>query len=420
MENLQKLFEWCWEYRIIDIFVVTHVPGSKPSYMHLFTYNPFGTFTVIDVTTDVSLDRLFLTKNPDFHRQPLVFAQNYEDGASSIQFWTAILHAMNATYRTYNASYNRSTFEDQKIDVIPIIQGQLNTKELVMYPLHFYSITIMVPEADYYADFISYLATITSDPLFYSSLSAIGMVMLLLSVFRRFKQSKFLLFGSVVDVVNLLLNDNTAIEYPQLSTIENCLLLPLTFAGFVFVNGFLSNFKSLLTRPVKRRQINSIEELYKSSVPIFCIESWMSSVIKWATDLTGHSGWDQRLIPIGAPAMLRIARGYNRTYAYSMVRHRAQQILNVQNRLKILGFHLTPDDLDTTLTSYFVSNRFPFLERLNDIVHRTKSSGLYDYWLVDIALSVEILHKDKLHTEECSGLINRFLQVFFSIVFLPF
>lgn len=301
-------------------------------------------------------------------------------GDSSLPFWEALLSAMNATFVAYNNTYNGSVFMEIGIDVIPVIYGQYEMKDLVMYPLHFFPIIIMVPEADYYAEFIAYLQTIRSDPLFYNSLIIIGIVMLLLSAFRFVKQSKFLFFESVADVLWLLMNDNGAIKYQKLSSIEVCLIVPLTFAGLIFVNGLLSNFKSYLTRPVHQSQINTMEELYKLPGPILCFDDWMNITNKSLTELTEHSDWDKKLIPMETATLIKMAEGYNTSYSYSYLRNLAVQIVTVQKRLNVKGFHVPQQELSTSLCSYLVTNRFPFIEHLNDIVHRTKSSGLYDYW----------------------------------------
>lgn len=384
-ENLLKLFKWCWEYRLMNIFAATYteVDQGSEKLMHIFTYNPFGTFDVIDVTGDESLDSWFLTQNPNFQQHQLMFAQEFDKGSSSKPFWSALIHAMNATRVTYNSSYDHNTFMGQRIDVIPIIYGQYEMHNLVMYPLHFFSVIIMVPQAGYYAQFIVYLQTITSDPLFYNSLIVVGVVMLLLSIFRYVKQAKFLIFESVADVINLLMNDNGAIKYQKLSYIELCLIIPLTFAGFIFVNGFGSNFQSYLTRPVQQSQINTMEELYKSHVPILCFDDWWSRAVTWLTNLTKHTEWDRKLIPMGVSALISSAEGFNTSYSYSYLRHLAEQIVDVQKRLNILGFHLPQEDLSKSLCSYLVTNRFPFIERMNNILHLTRSSGLYDYWLVN-------------------------------------
>lgn len=53
-----------------------------------------------------------------------------------------------------------------------------------------------------------------------------------------------------MDVFNLLIFDNGFINYQSMYSVENFLIVPLTFVGLVFINGILSNYISYITQPV--------------------------------------------------------------------------------------------------------------------------------------------------------------------------
>lgn len=150
------------------------------------------------------------------------------------------------------------------IDIIPGFIRQDAMEKLAMYPFIMDPLNIVVPAALPYSAFSAYLRAVTSDKIFVYFLIAISVVMLLLLIFRYIKQRKVLIFQSVADVLNLLMNDNGAIKYMQLSSIEIMLIVPLTFVGLVFVSSVLSTLQSFVTRPVLQPQINTIESVYEN------------------------------------------------------------------------------------------------------------------------------------------------------------
>lgn len=54
--------------------------------------------------------------------------------------------------------------------------------------------------------------------------------------------------------------------------------------------------------------------------------------------------------------------------------------MRVQKKLGIKGYHLTDTFIYKYYNSYHVHEEFPFIGRLNEIIHRLQSAGLYDEW----------------------------------------
>lgn len=65
-------------------------------------------------------------------------------------------------------------------------------------------------------------------------------------------------------LLNLVLNDNGAIDYQLLTCVEALLIVPLTFVGMIFVNGMLSNLQSYITNKIIQPQIDTVEDIYRS------------------------------------------------------------------------------------------------------------------------------------------------------------
>lgn len=55
-------------------------------------------------------------------------------------------------------------------------------------------------------------------------------------------------------------------------------------------------------------------------------------------------------------------------------------LLSVQKRLKIRGYHISQVFLRPLLMTYLINKDFPFIERVNEIIHRVHQSGLTTQW----------------------------------------
>lgn len=108
--------------------------------------------------------------------------------------------------------------------------------------------------------FVAFVKVTASSNIFGYSLAVIAVAVVVLMCSRYINYKKFC--RCVADVMNILLNDNSAIKYRRLRFSEIVLVIRMIFAGFVIVNGFLSSLKSHLTRPIM--QIETIEELNRS------------------------------------------------------------------------------------------------------------------------------------------------------------
>lgn len=245
---------------------------------------------------------------------------------------------------------------------------------------------IFVPEAVAYSEFSAYLRTITSDSFFGYSLVAVAALMILLSIFRYIEQKKILIFQSAADVINLIMNDNGAIKYQKLTRIEACLIIPLTFAGLIFVNGLLSTLKSYLMQPVIQPQIDTIDDIYKSQLPIVINGDYISAnnVANMLEDISKHGDWIDKVRVVNTDKMDDTMCTFNRTVSLFCLEQHAKIILKYQKQLNVKGYHIPSQTyLYTALTSFNVSADFPFIERLNEILFWLRESGLFEKLTVE-------------------------------------
>lgn len=370
-KDLQKLFEWFWGRGITNVFAATY-PIEEDS-LTIFTFNPFGTFQVINVAASESYDDFFLNQNCNFQQHTLRLGEPY-NRLSDEKLWLVIFSLVNATFVTVGS--------DEASDIKPILYYISSRKREFMYPIKQESEVVVVPQSLPYSEFSAYLQSITSGELFVYSLITIAAVTVYLSIIRYIKQRKIIFFQSVADVLNLLLNDNGAIKYQQLSRTEVFIIVPLTFVGFIIVNGIFSNLQSYLNRPIFQPQMDDIEEIHQSPLRITTLNTgWQDTLIGALQDQSTYTDWRDKTQVLDVYLLDAEINKFNTSISFLWNRPTVQCALRVQKRLNIRGYHITKANIYNQHLTYLLNRTFPFMERFDDIALRTKSSGLYDKWL---------------------------------------
>lgn len=395
-EDLQKLFEWSWKNRIINIFATTYLNEQTTSSeeLNIFTFNPFGTFNVINITGTETFENVFLRQNCNFQQHPLraIFYR-------SDYFWSTAFQVMNASYTVVQYSVNKTTDYDIHVGGMSNISPP--------YPITIvkhHLLVIVVPEALPYGEFAAYLKAFTKNSFFGYSLILIIAVMLILSIIRWITRNRILILESVVDVLNLLMNDNTSIKYQRLHHSEFFVIVPLTFVGLVIVNGIFSNLQSYLTQPILQSQIHTIEDVYNSPLHIVAQTEYQKNLVANALNtLSKHDNWADK-IRVDENVNSQ-AETYNRSLTFLSLLDSANKLLRVQKQLGIKGYHVTETYVHKYFHSHMVHKEFPFIDRLNEIIRRLQSAGLYDEWkrredsLVDKLFIEEKREYFKYHTQ---------------------
>lgn len=263
-DDLHQLFNWAFKNRIINIFAATLINidyrgmGRK---VNIFTYNPFGTFRVIDVTGE-PFEQFFLSQQSNFQQHPLQFGAKDESGRSE-KVWSTIFRMLNCSQNTINSFVKQiNSSEHPAIDII-LLHTKSDLRPFTLYPVEMPRFTILVPEALPYSELISYLQNIVSHEFWLYCTVALIVVISLLCVGRYKKRKRFEFLRCVSDILNLLMNDNYGIKYQQLNRIEMIIIVPLTFMGLVIMNGIASQLQSHITRPYLQPQIETFEDIYR-------------------------------------------------------------------------------------------------------------------------------------------------------------
>lgn len=390
---LSKLFEWCIDNQITDAFAATYLRQTSGSaqctphdcLLNVFTFHPFKPASkLVNVTSSDKLDDYFQSTNANFHQWELRYQGRIEDTLNG-NLWFTIFDLMNASYVEVEINNKTVTEALQNgIDVMNNTYVPKNSEEdLFVYPVDMRDYVVIVPEALPYSEFSSYLINgMSGDFFIYSILSTIGSIAVL--VFLRYtKQKMIFILQSCADVFNLLLNDNGRIKYQLLMRAEVFVIVPLTFVGFILVNGVLSNLQSHLTRPALRPQIDTPADIFTSKIPIITNSvGWKKILINMLADKTKYSKseWDSHIV-VDEGADIDFTSLYNKTNAFLLDSYVVDILLRTQKRLNIKGYHRPHIQISKLLFTYMVHKRFLFFERLNDIVQRLKSAGFYDLWL---------------------------------------
>lgn len=392
IDDIKKLFEWFGTHSIVNIFCLFYLNNEAlPSdpFPNVFRLSPFGAFnvTMVNVSHSECLSNYFPDKSSNFQQYPLrlPIIGNIKIIDYDKKLWKTVLAALNASTTMIQLSSTMDLYgliDDDIIDVMPhlhIVEEPTN-----VYPMKMATLVIVVPEALPYSDFLSYLKRITSAQLIGYTVVTIVAVTVLRTISCYIKTKKILLFQCLADVLNLLMNDNSSIMYSQLNRVDVCLIVPLTFAGFVVVSDVISIFQSYVILPVIQPQINTIADLFNSPFPILSPEPWSSQVIGCLENVSRHGGWKDKTLSVGLDVIDQQIAVFNTSISFPSFNSDVKLVIEVQKRLNIRGYHIpTEVYLNKYLASYTVNDNFPFIERLNDIILGIREAGLFDKWLED-------------------------------------
>lgn len=390
VDDLRKLFEWCIDNQITDIFAASYFRhdfeqcAPNECRLNIFTFRPFKTASEpVNVTSGDRFDDYFQSTNANFYQRKLRYEGTMSETLSGT-LWSTVFDLMNASFVEVDNNY-KTVHEalENGIDVLNTTYVPQNNEEhLDVYPVQMREYVVLVPESLPYSEFSSYLINgMSGDFFIYSILSTSGSIVVL--VFLRYtKRKRILILQSVADVFNLLLNENGHIKYQQLFRAEIFIIVPLTFVGFILVNGILSNLKSHLTRPALQPQIDTAEDIYRSKVQIIThTNGWKAILINLFSNQTKYSKneWDERIV-VDEESTIIFVELNNRTNAFLLGSDVADILLRTQKRLNLKGYHRSHIQTSKLLFTYMVHRKFLFFERLNEIILTLKSAGLYDLW----------------------------------------
>ncbi|XP_037040284.1 uncharacterized protein LOC119077206 [Bradysia coprophila] len=296
--------------------------------------------------------------------------------------------------------WNNNFLENSEIDfdtnVQPIQISQPRVSNVIIYPIFKDKTVMIVPKSKPYPEFLAYLQLFTSTNVFIYIIFTIALTIVLLTLIRHKDDKEANLFKSGSDILYLLMNENGFITYQMRSLSEICLLVPLTFAGFIFVNGFMSILQSYLIQPVMQPQINTLEDIYKSNIMIYPDLDDLQDMFR---SLTTYKGRKEASNSYTYKSRLRGRFSGIFSESENFWKEKEQ----TEEKLGVRGFHISDVYLDESLYAYRVNDAFPFADRMNDIISRLQCAGLIERWTRFTAAAPftgNVEDRDKLLREE--------------------
>lgn len=382
LTSVEKLLRKSCMDDIVNIFVAFHlsVGKDKPSSFNVFKYDPFRAIGLINVTRSESFRDYFSDSTPNYQKQPLRFTEFLKIGVRFFDkhFWETVVSVFNASMSLARISVGRPIEGDILIHEQKYIHGST-------YPHQQAMLVMIVPHAQPYSDFIEYVRRGNWMLLFVYAVIVIVSSLLLLIASGYLHKQKILLRQCVIDILNILMNDNATIRYGNLHRADVCVIVPLTFTGLIVTNGILSVFESYITVPIYQPQINSLNDLYASSVPILASEvHHKSKVVKWLEVLSKRDGWTDKVYEMSLKKQSKEVKSFNNSIAFFASDLEAGSFLEVQRRLNLKAYHLLSGNFfDNSLSSYLIRPDFPYIEAINDIIHRLNGAGLIGKWTME-------------------------------------
>lgn len=384
VEDLRELFQNCKKHLLANVFATAYAYPTGISTLHgstlnIFTFNPFGNLDVINVTASKTYDNLFSSIKSNFQQHELRIGRPYGLLMDEL-LWPNVFGLMNATFTLVKVNSSLGLFPNST-DITLTEYSRDDSGVRYVYPGTMEHQLIIVPEALPYPEFSAYLRTFISEKILSYSLIVIAVVILLLTVSRYFKDKSISFVESVLNVGNLLMNDNQNIKYQKLSHAEIFLVVPLTFIGFVITNGILSNLKSHLTRPVLQPQIKTLEDIHNSQLQIFTLgEGLKKKLLDVLTNQSKHTDWNERVIALERDEFGKRISYFNTSASFFVHNEYAKMVLGAQEHLGVKGFLDPKIFISTFFYTYAVNETFVFIDRLDEIIHWTRSAGLFNLW----------------------------------------
>lgn len=393
-EEISSVFRWCWSVQMINV-IATYT--TKWDHVHAFTFNPFGSFNVINIT-DSSADNYFLSKVDNLHEYPIniFLSHDYQTsfliknktslGGPHGKLCCLMLEKMNATLSVpldiiepYDAQKVKKLVNDDRMfDVCPqpvrILSSltYLNTIEIE-------KLNIVVPQSKAYTVINALNLTVFDE---YGLLILIFIILCTVStlILIRFLQTgKFMVMKSFIETYSLLTTANIVINYRKYAKSEMFILLPWTFAGIIITNFIFSAMFSFLTVTTYERQINTFEDIDRLGCKILAPGRGIAEKIR---ETIGENLYSKVVIVASKEMSLSFAT-YNTSICYLYTDSRIRVILERQKRLNIRGFHVPEKYTSKGPFSFLIRPDLPYVDKMNNIILRSFDSGLFAKWLSD-------------------------------------
>ncbi len=115
-------------------------------------------------------------------------------------------------------------------------------------------------------------------------------------------------------------------------------------------------------------------------MPILTLSTYFkTALIDTLSNQTKYTDWSNRIFIVNITELNNRRDLYDRSAMYLTIERLSDRLVNVQKIMQIKGYRAVERGIMKAIVIFPVNQEFPFIERLNNILHRMKSSGLYNY-----------------------------------------
>lgn len=222
-------------------------------------------------------------------------------GAQYLTPWWYQRNDSNVSYR----EYLNNTFRE------PLYPTFFRGMKVTIYPIELRQLVVVVPKASPYDGLVTLLRAFTSDIILFYCFVVILLIIAFLSYFRLKRRKTFSFFENIADVFNLLMNDNDNINYRRLSDVEVMMIVPLTFAGFIIVNGTLS---------VLQPQVDTLQGAFKLPYFFYTDPGTKLDTTEYFTVKYPELEWNDKVREISNKSDSHFVEEFREAIKYSIVR----------------------------------------------------------------------------------------------------
>lgn len=440
-QKISEFFTSTWNKKILNIVIVTFVQNR----LETIGYNPFlNQYFQILSTENIFYNKLsnlheytinvMLTRVEDLTKVRVYQQDNQtkymgKDGMTIqtiIKHCNGILNVIDLTkiYGLENPwrPMNKNLKENMKMPIIEKFKADLifdsqdmvlNNFTDVLYPHAKDDFKIMVPRAQYISQNENILAIFQGGFVYFVIFFVIVcplfwyFAIVVENYIYRLRNATYLnlFFKTFFDNFRLFLGLSTSTFGNNF--VDNFFLIFLLFCNLIVNNYFQSILKSILTVSKKEPEIDTVEDLAKSGIVVYSLETIIQEAV---ANLKLSKQTDLPKFGILTPAFLAVKyRDISKNTSLLVNADRLEAVIEVNP-----FFHMVKETLIPSYICFHVVKGSPYYIMLEKYVPRVLEGGLYDFWKKQNSFAV-FLEQGIIDRTEISGFVVLTVEHFWNI-----
>lgn len=175
LDIVEQLFRWSWNASIVHIFTAFYLPVeavAEPLF-NIFTYDPFGTIFLINVTGSETLRELFPNQIPNHHQHPIqvMEVREFSKYRTETKVLDNIVSALNASMSKTLVNYAEYAVEGKVIGDIMHREKTARFYQVELYPYRLVMLMMLVPHLSHILTYLPICEMQERGQSFYLTLS---------------------------------------------------------------------------------------------------------------------------------------------------------------------------------------------------------------------------------------------------------